>query len=138
MIEIPFEYWNALANQTILVNSLLGGFSITIIASLIVSETNTRASKYVMIASTLAASFFLISLFAMTKMIMMTTDGYPGEVTQGDLFLPRSIGALFFFLGIFCLINVIALAGWTKSKKMGIFTTVVGVITLLFTIYMLT
>ncbi len=43
MIEISFEYWNKLADQTLVISSLLGGFSIAIIANLLVSEVNTRS-----------------------------------------------------------------------------------------------
>src|SRR5262245_61829709 len=134
MTEISFEYWNKLANQTILISSLLGGFSIAVIANLLVSEMNTRLVRNIMIFSTLAASFFLVTVFAMTKLLLMTTDGYPLKVVSEDLLVPRIVGSTFFILGIFSLITVISLAGWTKSRRMGIFTTLVGIFTLIFTI----
>lgn len=138
MIEITFEYWNKLADQTILISSLLGGFSIAVIANLLVSEMNTRISKSVMIASTLAASFFLVTVFAMTKILLMTTDGYPFKVVQDDLFLPRIIGVISFFFGIISLITMISLAGWAKSKKMGRFTTAIGILTLILILILIT
>lgn len=58
MTEITFEYWNKLADQTITISSLLGGFSIAVVANLLVSNVNNRLSKTIMIVSTLAASFF--------------------------------------------------------------------------------
>lgn len=64
MTEITFEYWNKLADQIIMISSLLGGFTIAVIANLLVSEVNTRLFKNIMIVSTLTASFFLISVFA--------------------------------------------------------------------------
>jgi len=138
MIEITFEYWNKLADQTILISSLLGGFSIAVIANLLVSEINTRLIKSIMIFSTLAASFFLITVFAMTKLLLMTTPGYPLKVVSNDLSVPRIVGSSFFYLGIVSLITVISLAGWTKSKRMGIFTTAIGIMTLTITIMMTT
>ena len=136
MTELTFEYYNKLADQIIMISTLLGGFSITIVANFLVSETKTRLTNNIMIASTLSACAFLISLFAMTKVIMMTTEGYPKKILESDLLLPSGIDGFSFFLGIICLLTMIALSGWTKSKKMGIFTTIVRIITLILTISM--
>lgn len=138
MIETTFEYWNKLADQTLTISSLLGGFSIAVIANILVSDTNTRLLKKIMIASTLAASFFLVTVFAMTKLLMMTTHGFPMKVIESDLILPRIVGMISFLLGIISLITMISLAGWTKSKKMGRFTTTVGILTFILTLMMLT
>ena len=138
MLEITFEYWNKLANQIILISSLLGGFSIAVIANLLVSDVNTKLSRNVMLVSTLAASFFLVTVFAMTKIVMMTTNGYPLEVSENDLIFPRIIGAASFLIGTISLIAMISLAGWTKSKRMGITTTTIGILTFVLVLTMLT
>lgn len=138
MTEITFEYWNKLAEQTITISSLLGGFSIAVIANFLVSDLNTKLSKSIMAVSTLAASLFLITVFAMTDLRMKTTIGYPIEVVDNDLLLPRTVGVIAFSLGIVSLIAMIAMSGWTKSKKMGIFTTVVGIITFILIFLMMT
>ena len=137
MSEITFEYWNKLAEITITISSLLGGFSIAVIANLIVSDVNTRLMKNIMGAAILAASSFLITVFAFTALLMMTTKGYPMEVNPGDLTSPRLIGVITFLLGIASLLTVIALSGWTKSKKMGLFTTVVGVLAFLVILFLI-
>tara|TARA_R110000787_G_scaffold86285_4_gene184024 strand:- start:12086 stop:12460 length:375 start_codon:yes stop_codon:yes gene_type:complete len=115
---MTFEYWNKLADQTITISSLLGGFSIAVIANILISETNTRLLKNIMIAATLAASFFIVTVFAMTKLLMMTTNGYSMKLTESDLMFPSIVGTISLFLGITSLITMISLAGWTKSKKM--------------------
>ncbi len=137
MTELTFEYWNKLADQTITISSLLGGFSIAVIANFLVSETKTRSKNNIMAASTLAASFFLITVFSMTKLLMMTTDGYPNKVVDNDLLLPRIIGVIAFLFGVISLLTMVSMAGWTKSRKMGIFTTTVGILTFLIITMML-
>lgn len=137
MIDITFEYWNKLADQTILISSLLAGFSIAVIANLLASKINTSLLRKMMMAATMAASFFLVTVFAMTKVLLMTTNGYPFEVVNSDLLFPRILGTISFFLGIVSLITVIALAGWTKSKRMGLFTTVAGIFTLILIIFLI-
>jgi cytochrome bd-type quinol oxidase subunit 2 len=129
MIESTFEYWNKLAGQTITISSLLGGFTIAVIANFLVSETKTRLTNNIMGVSTLAASFFLITVFAMTKLLMMTTDGYPFKVVDSDLLLSRIVGLIAFIFGIISLLTMIFMSGWTKSRKMGFFTTAIGVLT---------
>lgn len=138
MIELTFEYWNKLADQIITISSLLGGFSIAVIANILISDTNTRLLKNIMIAATLSASLFLVTVFAMTKLLMMTTNGYPMKVIESDLILPRIFGMISFLLGIISLITMISLAGWTKSKKMGRFTTAIGILTFIVILMMLT
>jgi len=135
---MSFEYWNKLADQIIVISSLLGGFSIAVIANFLVSDTNTRLTKNIMKSAVLAASFFLASVFAMTKVLMMTTDGFPLKMTEGDLRVPSIIGGMTLLFGIMSLITMISLSGWTKSKKMGRFTTVVGILTLILILFMLT
>ncbi len=138
MEEMSIEYWNKLADQIIMISSLMGGFSIAIIANFLVSDTSTHLSRITMKAAVLAASFFMISVFAMTKVLMMTTAGFPIKMTGGDLKVPSIVGGLTLLLGIISLLTMISLGGWTKSKKMGVFTTVVGVLTLVLIIVMLT
>lgn len=138
MEEMSFEYWNKLADQIIVISSLLGGFSIAVIANLLVSNANTRLAKNIMKSAVLAASFFLVSVFAMTKVLMMTTNGFPLEVTEGDFKISSLVGGIAIILGIMSLITLIALSGWTKSKQMGKFTTVVGILTFILIVLMLT
>ena len=136
MTELTFEYYNKLADQIITISALLGGFSIAVIANFLVSDTKTRLTNNIMKASTLAACLFLVTVFAMTKVLLMTTEGYPQKVLDSDLLLPRGIGVFAFYFGTISLIAMISMAGWTKSKKMGIFTTIIGIITLILVLFM--
>jgi hypothetical protein len=136
--EVPFDYWNKLANQVITISSLLGGFSIAIIANILVSQNDTRLVKIIMLVSTLAGSFFLVTIFAMTKLMLMTTEGYPFNVIGSDLTLPRIIGTISFFFGILSLIAMISLSGWTKSKRVGRISTGLGILTLILILLMTT
>jgi hypothetical protein len=136
--QIPFEYWNKLANQIITISSLLGGFSIAIIANILVSSSDSRMVKRIMVISTLAASFFMVTIFGMTKLVLMTTEGYPFSVVSADLTLPRLVGTVSFLFGVFSLIALISMAGWTKSRKMGMITTGLGIFTLVLILLMIT
>jgi hypothetical protein len=131
-MEITLEYWNALANQTILISSLLSGFSITVVANLLISDKNDKLTNRILKSATLAAGCFLVTVFSMIQISMITTSGgYLKGVLPEDFFLPRVIGMFTFLVGLFSLAVMISLSGWTKSKKIGRFTTFVRVVTLL-------
>lgn len=131
MIELSLTYWNTLANQYILISSLLCGFSITIIATLLTTEKTHAILIKILKTATISAGCFLVSVFAMTDVLMKTTSGFPYQVSESDFLFSRTIGGLAFLLGVVCLAIIISLSGWTKSKEVGKFTTIVGLLTLL-------
>lgn len=129
---MTLEYWNSLANQLILISSLLSGFSIAIVANLIISEKKDKLTGRLLKTAAISAGCFLVSVFAMTKISMLTTSGgYLKNITENNFIIPRIIGMLTFIIGLFALTTLISLSGWTKSRKVGFFTTTIGVITLL-------
>lgn len=130
-IQMTSDYLNELANHFILISALLAGFSIAYIANIVVSKNNNRISNALLIIATIAACCFLISVFGLTKLLQMTTEGYPYEIEQKDFELPRKISAAAFMIGIIALSALISLSGWMKSKTIGIVTTIIGILTLI-------
>ena len=131
-MEISLEYWNELAKQIILISSLLSGFSITVVANILVSDKNDVLINRILKSATLSAGCFLVTVFAMVQISMMTTPGgYIKEVTANDFVLSRIIGMLSFVVGLLSLTTMVSLSGWTKSKQVGRYTTVIGILTLL-------
>ena len=129
---MSLEYWNSLANQVILISALLSGFSIAIVANVIVSDNKNKYANRILKTATIAAGSFLVSVFAMTKIALLTTPGaYLKHITENDFMMPRIIGIITFMIGLFALSALIGYSGWIKSKKIGIFTTIVGVVTLI-------
>ena len=132
MLAMTLEYWNTLANQTLLISSLLSGFSITVVANLLVSDKNGKVINSILKLATISDGCFLVSVFTMTQISMMTTVGGTLKIiTTNDFLVPRVIGISTFMIGLISLSAILSLSGWVKSKQTGIFTTIVGVITLL-------
>lgn len=131
-MQITLEYWNELAKQLILISSLLSGFSITVVANLLVSDKNDTLTNRILKAATLSTGCFLVSVFATVQIAMITTPGFPmKEVTENDFLIPRIIGIICFIVGLLSLTAVVSMSGWTKSKKVGRYTTFIGVLTLI-------
>lgn len=130
-MEISIEYWNELGKQMLLITSLLSGFSITIVANLLVSDKNDKLTNKILKTATLSAGCFLVGVFAMVNLIMTTTPGgFIEQVTLADFQVSRWVGVGSFLVGLCSLCMMIGLSGWTKSKKVGIYTTVVAILTL--------
>ncbi|MFB1022498.1 MAG: hypothetical protein ACI9DK_002629 [Vicingaceae bacterium] len=72
-MEITLEYWGALANRTILISSLLSGFSITVGANLLISDKNDKLTNRILKSATLAAGCFLVTVFSMIQISIITT-----------------------------------------------------------------
>ena len=136
MTELSFDYWNKLAGQLIVISSLLGGFSLSVIIPLIESKFENSIIPYIFRAIIIATASFLISIFAMTKILMMTTPGYPVKVLVDDLLFPRIVGLISFITGILSIITILFLSGWNKSKSLKRFSIIVAVLTLVLILLM--
>ncbi len=131
MLELPLPYMNELAKQIAFISSFLGGFSVTLLGALILSDKDGRLLRVLTVSTATASLAFIVSVAAMTQMIMVTTEGYPFPVDQGQLFSSRLVGTLALLVGMMASIVTISLSGWVRSKKLGIFTTVLGSLTMI-------
>lgn len=137
MDELSFEYMNKFASQMQFISALLCGFSLTILVLIFDKKHSDKILVHIFRFSILASGAFLVSIFAMTDIFMMTTKGFPLAVEGKDLVFPNITGGVSFFIGIISISVIISLLGWTKSKSLGIFSTIVGVITLVLIITMM-
>lgn len=131
LANLSFEYWNELSRQFILISTFLGGFSLAVLATLLVENDLTKIKKVIFKAAAISAAAFLIAIFGMTKILLMTTEGYPLEASHSKIIFPRIVSFFTFVIGIASQITIVALSGWTQSKALGRFTTVIGVIAFL-------
>lgn len=125
---MPIEYLNKLASQFIFISAFFGGFSASILGTLIISKSERKIVKYLILGSSLSSIAFIVSVFAMTKLVMVSTPGYPFDIEQISILYPRIVGIIAFMVGILSLIFVISLSGWMHSKRLGIATTSIGVV----------
>lgn len=128
MIDLPVEYFRILAEQLVFISVFLGGISATILGTLIVVKNDSRILKIMILGLSLAAVSFIVAVMGMNKVLIILAPDSPYQSSNELLFYPRLIGGLTFGIGIFSLIAVISLSGWLKSKKIGILTTVIGIV----------
>lgn len=129
---LPTDYFKALSEQLLFISTFLGGFSATMLTTLLVSNVEkTRTKTSIVIILSLASTFFILSVLSFSKLFLMLTPGTPMEVTNQSILVPRFIGSFSFLMGILSLIISIGLSGWLLSKKVGYITSVIGFFTLI-------
>lgn len=128
MTELPLSYLKELAEQIIFISAFLGGFSAAILGTLIVSDKKSKILKSLILGSSFSAVSFIVAVFAMTKLVIISIPGAPYELNNENINLPRIVGSISFFFGILALLFVISISGWLQSKKLGILTSIIGLI----------
>ena len=137
MMELSFEYMNKFSSQMQFISALLCGFSLTVLLLLFDKQGSGKIVLHIFRISMLSTGSFLVSIFAMTNVFLMTTEGFPLQVENKDLVFPNLLGGISFLLGIISIAVIIALLGWTRSRATGIFSTTIGILTLILIIMML-
>ena len=93
-----------------------------------------RTIKWLPIYLDLRALLLVVSCncVCFDKNFKMTTKEYQYETTAEGFAFTSGVTSITFVIGTLALSAVIALSGWIKSKKTGIFTTSIGFLVLLF------
>lgn len=126
--ELPFDYLANLSKQIIFISTFLGGVSATILGTFIIAKDSRRLFKVLIAGISLSAVSFIVSIFSWTNIVILTSPGYPLEVSHADTVFSRNIGGITFVVGILALLSIVALSGWLHSKRLGIITTALGLI----------
>ncbi|MEL7251631.1 MAG: hypothetical protein AAFZ63_06365 [Bacteroidota bacterium] len=129
MIELPLPYVNELAKQISFISTFLGGFSLTLLGTLILSDKEGRLIRALIVSTAISSLAFVVAVMAMTQLTMISTEGYPFQVDMGQLNSSRTMGTLALFVGVLALMTTIAMSGWMRSKRLGIITTILGALT---------
>lgn len=128
MLTLSNDYINALATQIIFISVFLGGFSATLLVTLLVADNECKMMKVLIVSAASAAILFIIATFAMTKLVMVTTPGFPMKIGEEEMKSARVFGTLAHMGGILALMFTVGASGWLKSRHLGIATTTLGAI----------
>lgn len=110
--------------QLALVSSVLGGFSFTFLSAVLLFSTNKKIKFWLIIGFTIASMSFLLSAVGWS-MIGMTNQEESNQSHHQNL-------VKLLLLGLVAIMTSIGLSGWLNDKKMGIATSVISFLALLF------
>lgn len=128
MNELPEDYFKFIAEHLAFISVFLGGISATILGTIILHKKESKILNAMIIGLSLAAVSFIVAVIGMNKIQVILEPNYPFYGKEGLLDFPRLVGVLSFYIGIFSLLTVIGLTGWMKSRKIGVFTAAIAII----------
>lgn len=128
MNELSDQYMHLLAEQFIFISVFLGGFSATLLATIISSDLNNKCSKAMIVTSATSALSFVICVFCMTGIFLMTSEGYPNHLGGYSMSFTKNLAAINLAIGILSFVTTIGLSGWLKSRGLGITTSILATI----------
>lgn len=138
MVQLDPAYQLALADMMIGICSFMGGFSATIFVTLLTLAKPGLYARIAIGASAFAAVAFIICLTSAVSISFALHPAAPAAVKDTPLASLQVIIALSFMLGIAAMLGSIGVAGWIRSRALGIFTSVIAAIGLLFAFAQLT
>ena len=138
MLDVSNTFFREVGVQSLLVGIFLGGISVSILGNLIVSDNNGKLIKVLIIGLSISSLSFLLTIISSFELILILTEGWDEDVNSQVLGRTMRPIWMSFYLGLFSLICVISISGWLKGRKLGIITTILGIITLLFLILIMT
>ncbi|WGH75289.1 hypothetical protein P8625_14625 [Tenacibaculum tangerinum] len=91
-------------------NSLLAGFSITIVATLLVHNSSDKLVNMIFTLVTFSVLRFIVAIIVNTTFKMMTTEGYLLVFKESRFFKARVASGVV-FLGITSIVAMVSLSG---------------------------
>lgn len=114
-----------------LVSALLGGFAFTFLATMLSVKDDKKLNSIMIVISAFAATMFFLCTLGWTLF---------GNASIQDLSVlnhsKHKYLFLLFVVGILLFNILLAMSGWTRSKKVGIVTTTIGVFALVSLMYL--
>jgi hypothetical protein len=131
-MELKSSYVLAVAEHLSFVSAFLGGVSATILFSLIIFSSPKRTVSLVIAASALAACSLLVAVISAWRLSIGLHPDLPFDPDPNKLHILWNSMISGYSLGILSLICCIGLSGWIRSKKLGIITSIIAIIVIIF------
>jgi len=135
MPEINAEFITLVAEQLGFVSAFLGGVSATILVTIVIFVDPKRSVSWIVGASALAACSLLIAVVASWRLILLLNTDLSSQVQVDMIALLYRSMLLGYGVGFLSLITCIGLAGWIRSRKLGLITTAMALIAAAFFIF---
>lgn len=108
--------------QLTLVSALLGGFAFTFLATMLAENDDKKLISLMIIISALTATMFFLCTLGWSLFGKASIE----DLSKLNLSKHKFLFLLFVF-GILLFNVLLAMSGWTRSKKVGVITTSIGV-----------
>ena len=126
-------------NQFAFISTVLGGFAVTFLIGLLSLPRERPLVTWAAGAAVAAAGFLIIAAVAGVAGAVWVAErpGLPAlPETPGPLLAAFRWSGISFILGVMALLASIGLSGWTRSRVLGVFSSVVAAVTFVLLAYL--
>src|SRR5881275_1248431 len=129
MQSLKPEFVSEIGRQIASLSAFLGGFAATFLGILLQSADSRRRVGWAAGAAAVAATSFIIAVIAGTLVAIVLNPDAPADIAT-PAFLPWARGVIMvtFAIGIYANLLSLGLSGWTRSRPLGIVTSVAALI----------
>ena len=123
------EFLAETGRQIASLSAFLGGFAATFLGILLQSTDSRRHVSWAAGAAAVASASFILAVISGTALALVLHPGAPSNVAK-PTFLPqvRTLILITFACGIYSILLSLGLSGWTRSRALGIVTSVAALI----------
>lgn len=122
----------AVAEQLSFVSAFLGGISAAMLITVVVFTSKKKSISWIVSSAALAACSLLIAVVASWRIIIVLHPESPIEAGDRVVNILYPIMLLGYGVGFLSLLVSIGLSGWLRSKKAGMLTSSIAVVSVLF------
>jgi hypothetical protein len=124
MVVLSSAFLGAWAAQIGSLSAFLGGFSATVLVTLLIANNLGRATQWAIVLTALSAVAFVVAAVATTTLVAGSHPDAPAAVARAAAQGPaRAMAAVCFALGAYALLAAVGCAGWLRSRPLGFITT---------------
>ncbi len=132
MNELNPSYVLAVAQQLSFVSALLGGISTTILVTIVVFTSPNKSVNWIVSTSAVAACSLLIAVVASWRLTILLHPELPFSVDSALINVLWGGMLAGYGLGFLSLLASIGLSGWLRSRKTGLITTSIALVSVAF------
>lgn len=124
--ELHPEYLSALARQFGFLGAFLGGVSATLFVTLLTLAKPSRVVRWAIGLAALAAVAFIVTAYMSVGVIANSHPNAPPQMAGNSVLAVQVAMSLSFGIGSLALLAAIGVSGWSRSKALGIVTSIVA------------
>ena len=132
MPESDPAFMTAVAEQLSFVSAFLGGISATILVTIVVFVDQKRSVSWMVASSALAACSLLIAVVASWRLTILLNTDLSSQVGLDLVAVLYGGMILGYSLGFLSLLSCIGLAGWIRSRRLGMTTSAMAAVSACF------
>jgi hypothetical protein len=138
-MNLSTEVYAEICKQEAFISALVAGFSFAFLGALLVSSIKSRIIDWLISLSIISIAGLLVCALAWTltaSRMAFYNGSNPGQVQQVYIDMHQKLSFIF-ILSFFLFLISLGLSGWVRSRKLGIISIIISLITIIIFIYIM-